>query len=192
LPKPRLILASTSPQRSRLLAEAGYHFTVVAPEVSEPDPARFADAMAYVEHTAWLKARSVAEPLDQGIVLAADTAVVLRDQIIGKPTDRADARRILSALAGSEHQVLTGVCLWRQPAGFWIGATDQTWLRMRELSIADIDAYLASGRWVDKAGAYAIQEPDPFVTIVRGSHTNVVGLPVELLSRLLAQTIQAG
>lgn len=180
-----LILASGSPQRQRLLREAGYDFRVVRPDVCEPDPRHFSDAAAYVEHTAWLKARHVAAQIEQGTVLAADTVVALAGDVIGKPTDRADARGILQSLSGTEHEVLTGVCVWRRPADCWIGAFDVTRCRMRELSAAELDAYLATDRWVDKAGAYAIQDPDPYVSIVRGSHSNVVGLPLELLRRLL-------
>ena len=185
--KPRLILASGSPQRRRLLSEAGYPIEVIAPEDGEPDPGAFSDAAAYVEHTAWLKARQVAGRVGDGIVLAADTVVALDGQIIGKPADRADARRILERLSGSEHQCLTGVCLWSRREDFWIGGVDVTDLRMRQLSADDLEAYLAGDRWVEKAGAYAIQDRDPYVSILRGSHSNVVGLPMELLGRLLAR-----
>ena len=181
---PRLILASGSPQRKRLLAEAGYSFEVVVPDDGEPDAAAFSDAAAYVEHTAWLKARQVASRVTDGLVLAADTVVALGSQIIGKPADRADARRILHRLSGSEHQCLTGVCLWRRPDDFWIGGVDVTDLRMRQLSADELEAYVASDRWAGKAGAYAIQDPDPYVWIIRGSHSNVVGLPLELVERL--------
>jgi septum formation protein len=107
--KGRLILASGSPQRKRLLEQAGYDFDVIVPEESEPDPASFHDARAYVSHTAWLKARQAAERAGSGIVVAADTVVALAGQIIGKPADRSDARRILQQLSGSLHQCLTGV-----------------------------------------------------------------------------------
>ena len=183
--QPCLILASGSPQRKRLLSEAGYTFEVIVPEDGEPDPAAFSDATAYVEHTAWLKARQVAVRVSDGIVLAADTVVALGGQTIGKPADRADARRILACLSGSEHQCLTGICLWRRPEDFWIGGVDVTDLRMRQLSTDELEAYLASDRWIGKAGAYAIQDSDPYVSIIRGSHSNVVGLPMELVQRLL-------
>jgi septum formation protein len=185
--RPRLILASGSPQRKRLLSEAGYAFEVIVPEDGEPCPAAFTDAAAYVEHTAWLKARQVAARVNDGIVLAADTVVALGGKIIGKPVDRGDARRILQSLSGSEHQCLTGVCLWRRPEDCWIGGVDATDLRMRDLSAVELENYLATDRWVGKAGAYAIQDPDPYVSIVRGSHSNVVGLPMELVARLLAR-----
>lgn len=185
VPKPRLILASGSPQRKRLLGDAGYEIDVIVPENDEPNPAAFSDAAAYVEHTAWLKARQVGGRVSNGIVLAADTVVALGGQIIGKPADRADARRILQRLSGSEHECLTGVCLWRRPEDFWIGGVEVTDLRMRQLSADELKSYLDSDRWIGKAGAYAIQDPDPYVSIIRGSHSNVVGLPMELLARLL-------
>jgi septum formation protein len=181
----RLILASGSPQRERLLREAGYEFDVLVPGDDEPPTEAFADAAAYVVHTAWCKARQVAAQVAQGRVLAADTVVALEGRIIGKPSDCVDARRILSELSGSVHQCLTGVCVWQRPADVWLGGVEITELRMRTLSAAELDAYLASDRWVGKAGAYAIQDDDPYASIIRGSHSNVVGLPMDLVSRLL-------
>ena len=182
-----ITLASASPQRQRLLREAGYDFVVVEPAGAEPDPAAFTDAAAYVTHTAWSKARQVAPRVCSGLVLAADTVVALDGQIIGKAKDVAHAKAILDKLCGTEHEVLTGLCLWRRPDDFWLGAFDRTRLRMRRLSSAELDQYVAGKGWVGKAGAYAIQDPDPYVSIVAGSHSNVVGLPLELLRRLLAQ-----
>jgi septum formation protein len=187
VPEYRLILASGSPQRKHLLQQAGYSFEIVVPAVPEPDASAFADAAAYAEHTAWLKARQVAAGLDHAVVLAADTVVALEGHIIGKPADRSDARRTLELLSGSVHEVLTGVCVWRRPDDFWIGAIDRTQCRMRQLSADELEAYLASDRWVAKAGAYAIQDPDPYVSIIQGSHSNVVGLPLELAASLLAR-----
>jgi septum formation protein len=183
----RLILASGSPQRERLLREAGYRFEVMAPTEDEPPREGFADAAAYVVHTAWCKARQVAARIGptRGRILAADTVVALDGQIIGKPADRVGAQRILLQLSGSLHQCLTGVCVWQCPGDTWLGGVEVTELRMRELSPAELDAYLATDRWVGKAGAYAIQDDDPYVSIIRGSHSNVVGLPMELVARLL-------
>jgi len=187
VPPSRLILASGSPQRERLLREAGYVFDVIVPKDGEPDPTLFADAAQYVARTAWLKAEQVASQIDCGRVLAADTVVALGGEIIGKPVDQAHARRILESLSGSVHQVLTGVCLWRRPDDNHLMAVDVTELEMRQLSGQELDDYLASDRWVGKAGAYAIQDPDPYVTIIRGSHSNVVGLPMEAVTRLLEE-----
>lgn len=185
MPPRKLILASTSPQRKRLMAEAGYSFDVVVPEGNEPDPNPFSDAGAYASYTAWFKARQVADRVPDGIVVAADTVVAIAGQIIGKPADRDHARRILEALSGSPHQCLTGVCIWDVAGRYWIGGLDVTDLCMRSLSKVELEEYLASNRWVGKAGAYGIQDPDPYVTILEGSHSNVVGLPLELVGKLL-------
>jgi septum formation protein len=183
----RIILASGSPQRSRLLAEAGYAFEVIVPDDREPDPALFNDATDYAWYTAWSKARQIAGHVPDGVIIAADTVVAVAGHIIGKPSDRDDARRILQHLAGSVHQCVTGVCVWLCPESYWIGGVECSELRMRLLSTVELDEYLKSDRWVGKAGAYAIQDPDPYVSIVRGSHSNVVGLPVELLDKLMQQ-----
>jgi septum formation protein len=182
---PHIILASSSPQRRRLLDEAGYEFEVMEPDDREPDPRLFDSPTAYVAHAAWLKAQQIATRVNSGLVLAADTVVALGSQIIGKPIDRDDARRILRQLSGSVHQCLTGICLWSCPENYWTGAVDSTDLRMRELTSDELEDYLASNRWVGKAGAYAIQEPDPYVATIRGSHSNVVGLPMEFIDRLM-------
>lgn len=181
----RILLASGSPQRKRLLAEAGYQFDVVVPSDPEPSADSFSDAAAYVTHTAWLKARQIAETIDSAMVLAADTVVTLAGQIIGKPLDRADAERILQRLSGSTHHCLTGVCLWLKPENVWRGAVAVTELQMRSLTRDELHAYLDSNRWAGKAGAYGIQDPDPYVSIIRGSHSNVVGLPLEIVQDLI-------
>ena len=185
---PQLILASGSPQRRRLLAEAGYEFEVTVPDECEPDVKDFSDPVSYVAHASWLKARQVVAQVTAGIVLAADTVVACGGEVIGKPSDREHARNILLALSGTRHQVLTGVCVWRQPEGYWLGGVEVTQIQMRRLEHAVIESYLDSNRWVGKAGAYAIQDPDPYVSIVSGSHSNVVGLPMELVARLIGRS----
>ena len=111
----RLILASASPARRDLLTRAGLRFTVLPADIDEPSGENFLDARSLVEHTAWLKAAAVAPRVDEGIVLAADTVGWLHGQVIGKPDDEADAYRILRLLAGQEHELWTGVCLWLRP-----------------------------------------------------------------------------
>src|SRR5438128_682468 len=116
----RLVLASGSPARRDLLQRSGFEFEVQPAHIDEPTDAGFADARSYVQHVAWLKAQAVAAkvPDDPGqptVVLAADTVGWLRGRAIGKPADEADARRILRLLAGTEHELWTGVCLWRRP-----------------------------------------------------------------------------
>ena len=191
-PFPSFILASKSPRRREMLTEAGYRFRAVAPRVSEPayippgvPPAQLAEALAY------FKARSVAEILPHEIVLGADTVVTSARRTFGKAADAGEARYMLRGLSGMCHSVTTGLAiLTPAPPGRtrpcrYI-ASDTTVIVMRHLSDEEIDAYVASGEWRDKAGAYAIQETaDAFVDHIEGSYTNVVGLPMELLERML-------
>lgn len=178
------ILASESPRRRELLEAAGYRFEVMPSGVVEPEPTGFPSARAYVAHVAWLKADAVASEASQW-VLAADTAVEFGDKILGKPVDRSDAERILRALEGTRHRVLTGVCLARGGADLFVSLVAETLVTMRRLSDSGRAAYLDSRRWEGKAGAYGIQdEGDPFVEAVEGSFTNVMGLPMERLEDL--------
>lgn len=187
-----LILASSSPRRRELLHQAGYRFKVRPPGPIEDASIRGApSAAAYVESLAYLKAMSAIEThgIRKGLVLGADTAVELEGRIIGKPRDEDEARQILSALASSVHRVLTGLALVDAGANRRLLAHDATAVRMGPMSDADIRAYVASGEAMGKAGAYALQETgDRFVERIEGSFTNVVGLPMELLERMLKAT----
>jgi len=184
-----LILASSSPRRRELLRQAGYRFKVRPPgPIEDASIRRAPSAAAYVESLAYLKAMSAIEThgIRKGLVLGADTAVELRGRLIGKPRDEDEARQILSALAGSVHRVLTGLALVDAGAGRRWLAHDATAVHMGPMSAADIHAYVASGEAMGKAGAYALQETgDRFVERIEGSFTNVVGLPMELLERML-------
>src|SRR5437764_7984065 len=111
----RLILASGSPARRELLTRAGYTFEVRPAHIEEPTGEGFSDPRTYVQTVAWLKAAAVAEQVDDGLVLAADTVGWLDGRVIGKPADETDARRILTTLGGREHELWTGVALWRRP-----------------------------------------------------------------------------
>jgi septum formation protein len=185
----RLILASGSPRRAALLREHGYAFDVLVPLLDEPaeaaealPPAQCAEALSYY------KARSVAERVDEGIILGGDTVVAVGDSLYGKPTDRAHARRILQDLAGTTHHVITGVTLLDASTGARVIEHATTAVTMRQLSPGELEGYLDTGAWEGKAGAYGIQDRgDAFVTRVEGSFTNVVGLPMELVGRLLRQ-----
>ncbi|MFA6133288.1 MAG: Maf family protein [Phycisphaerae bacterium] len=187
-----LILASASPRRRQLLAAAGVPFEVIVPNIPEPDdvmnhlpPGQQAESLAY------FKAREVWDQHPTRWVLGADTIVALGNQVLGKPRDEAHARQMLSLLSGSRHAVITGVTLLG-PLGRRLIASDVTYITMKKMSPADIDAYIASREWVGKAGAYAIQETaDRYIEKVDGSFTNVVGLPMELLMRMIDEVRQS-
>lgn len=181
----RLILASASPRRAELLRAAGFQFEVMPADVDEqPWPDEAADP--YVRRVALDKARVVALAAPDGIVLAADTSVVVDGAILGKPSDPADAARMLRRLSGRTHEVLTGVAMLG-PAGTRVESSFSH-VRFNALSEAEIAWYVASGEPADKAGAYAIQGlGSRFVEEVDGSYSNVVGLPVALVYRMLRE-----
>ena len=181
-----LVLASGSPRRRQLLAEAGIPFTVVAPMLAEPEdlfsrlpPMQQAEALAY------FKARTVADQFPGRYVLGADTIVAKGNRVLGKPADQDQARAMLAELSGTRHRVITGVALLG-PDGERLIASDVTFITLRAMSPQDIDGYIASQEWRGKAGAYAIQETaDRFISAVEGSFSNVVGLPIELVERMI-------
>jgi septum formation protein len=182
----RLILASGSPARRELLRRAGYEFEVRPANIDEPTGVGFDNPAALVQHIAWLKAAAVAPQVDEGVVLSADTLGWIQGQPIGKPADEADARRILSTLAGTEHGLWTGVCLWRRPDDLQVAWQEESRVAMRPLSHEEMDTYLASRQWVGCSGAYAIQEEgDPLIRVARGSVANVIGLPMETTMKVL-------
>jgi len=185
--RPRLILASASPRRAELLREHGYDFTVIASPLAEP--VEFPDNVSPVERaqlSSLFKAKSVAGLVGEGWVLAADTIAALGSRVFGKPADRDDARMILKFLSGTMHHVITGVTLLDASSGVRLIRHDSTDVIMRRLTKSEIEDYLDSGAWEGKAGAYGIQDKgDAFVERIEGSFTNVVGLPMELIARML-------
>ncbi len=181
----RLILASASPARRELLSRTGYRFEVLPADIDEPQSG-FRDPRTFVQTVSWLKAAAVAPRIDDGLVLAADTIAWINDHPILKPADEADARRILREMAGREHDLWTGVVLWRRPDDLQIAWQEQTRVAVAPLSDAELDTYLATRSWRGHSGAYAIEEQnDPYVRVVRGSLSNVIGLPLETLTRTL-------
>ena len=181
-----LVLASSSPRRRELLRQAGIPFRVVSPMVAEPQttagsisPRRQAEALAY------FKASDVWRRVGEVYVLGADTLVAVGPSVLGKPSGEADARRMLQSLSRTRHEVITGVALLGPGGRRWV-QSEVTHVTMRPMSGEEIDAYIASGEWIGKAGAYAIQETaDRFVARVEGSFSNVVGLPIELVERMI-------
>jgi septum formation protein len=195
--QPLLILASQSPRRRELLAEAGYQFTVMPPDedvecgvCSESGPAGLVAELAF-RKAANLHKRLLGSSAEFGwqspIILAADTLVECDGFVLGKPRDEADARSILTQLSGREHRVLTGVCLWRLGNQQPLVRVAVTRLRMDKLADDELDEYLASGQWESKAGAFGYQDRLGWVHIVEGSESNVVGLPMEMLAEMLTQ-----
>lgn len=181
----RLVLASASPRRRDLLDGLDLDFEVRPVEVDEtPRPGERPAAM--VERLAREKAAARSAPGE--IVLAADTVVVLDGEILGKPADRDEAVRMLTRLAGREHEVLTGIALLEGASGRTATAVDRTLVSMTPLADRRIGWYVDTGEPMDKAGAYAIQGLGAaFVDSIRGSYTNVVGLPLPRLRSLMAE-----
>ncbi len=178
-----LVLASQSPRRRELLEQLGVPL-VVRPAHADEAVLPGEAARDYVLRVAREKAR-LCSAADGPIVLAADTAVVLGGEVLGKPSGADDARRMLRALSGTEHEVLTGVCVRRAPA-LELAAVVSTSVRFAPLSGAEIEWYVATGEPLDKAGAYAIQGAGgAFVVRVDGSVSNVVGLPLAETADLL-------
>ncbi len=177
---PLLILASASPRRAELLRAAGIDFTVRVADINE-DQQPGESAQAYVLRLAREKAEAVAH--DDELVLGADTTVVIGGEITGKPTDAQDAERMLRALGGEWHEVLTGVHLQRGHQSRSDLAI--TRVKFAPLSNEEIEWHIASGEPFDKAGAYAIQGyASLFIERIEGSYSNVVGLPVQMVYRL--------
>ncbi len=184
-----LTLVSSSPQRRNLLREAGYRFRIIEPRLHEPDdrdkspnltPAQHAQALAY------FKARSVADENPDCLLLGADTVIAVGNDVFGKARDRDDAARILRVLTTTPHQVITGVALLHPAGDRRLIAHAATRMVMRPMSDEQLEGYLDSGAWEGKAGAYGLQAGgDAFVERIEGSYSNVIGLPMELLARLL-------
>jgi len=183
-PAPPLLLASTSPQRRAILDQLGLPFDVVAPRYEEHDPPD-ADPVSLVREHARAKARSVVGEAGDRPVLGVDTTVVCAGRVCGKATGPAEAAEMLAALGGTTHEVISGLCLVT-PA--WEELHHEvTRVTFRPLTARDIAAYVASGEWQNRAGAYAIQGLGAgLVERIEGDYLNVVGLPAALLIRLLA------
>jgi septum formation protein len=179
----RLILASGSPARRELLTRHGYTFEVRPAAIDEPLEAGHGDPRSYVQQIAWMKAAAVAEQVNDGVVLAADTVGWCDGKPVLKPNDEDDARRILKMLAGRSHELWTGVCLWRKPDGLQVAWQELSRVTMKPMTEDAISNYLCTRQWEGCSGAYAIQEEnDPLLT-VEGSISNVIGLPMESLAR---------
>lgn len=183
---PTLILASASPRRRQLLTEAGFSIEVDPSNIEEPEPTGPVDVRLYVAELAWRKAFSVADRRKTGLILAADTSCVVGGEILNKPRDRADAERMIRLQEGRDTDVVTGLVLYRAERHEWVAALETSVVRFRPLTDSERADHLDSGRWEGKAGAYGVQDHDPYIEVVSGSWSNVVGLPMERLAELLA------
>jgi len=183
-----IILASRSPRRKELLSEAGYEFTIVLPDIDE---SAFVEEgispCEYAERLALAKARSVAEKFPDSLVIGADTVVDFEGRIVGKPADAKEAEEITRMLFSRPHKVITAVAIVQESRGTEIVESDSTTIIPKELTESQIAEHIKGGSWQGKAGAYAIQERDEFVERIEGSLKNVMGLPMELLQRLLKE-----
>lgn len=187
-PAHSFVLASGSPRREQLLTQYGYEFCVVPPDDSaECGVCSGETPPELVGRLAFQKARDVAQRYRTGVFLGADTIVECCGQVLGKPVDREDARRILLLLRNREHHVYSGVCLWRRPQDGTLIRVDRTTLIMDDFSEQQLEAYLDTDLWEGKAGAFGYQDEHDWLRITQGSETNVVGLPMELLANMLGE-----
>lgn len=186
-----LVLASASPRRQDLLRSANISFAVQPADIDET-PLAEESAQECAERLAQEKALAVWRTRPQDTVLGADTIVVADATILGKPTDAVDAARMLRRLSGRVHQVITGVCLVRAgasgPEPAVSTASETTLVTMNDLAESEIRNYVATGEPLDKAGAYAIQGiASRWIPRIEGDYSNVVGLPMALVYRMLRQ-----
>ena len=180
---PKIILASASPRRAEILRSVGWPFESLAQDIDETRKAD-EDAATYVQRLARTKAETAAQRRPDSLIVGADTTVVIGNEILEKPRDHDDARRMLRQLSGQWHQVVTGVAVIDSSESKVAHATTE--VKFALMSADEIDWYVASGEPMDKAGAYAIQGPGSrFIEGIRGEYFNVVGLPVRLLYEMI-------
>ena len=181
-----LILASGSPRRRDLLAKAGYEFTVEPPDdAAECGICSREQTYEMVARLAMQKAADVAKRVGPSLVLAADTLADCKGQILGKPANRTHAERMMRLLSGQLHTVYTGVCLWLLPERRVLVDVSVTTLKMRPISELELEKHLDSDRWCGKAAAFGFQDDNDWLRVLKGSESNVVGLPLERLAELL-------
>ncbi|BBO33477.1 Maf family protein [Lacipirellula parvula] len=199
MPTRRLILASSSPRRRQLMADAGYQFEIFPPHESvECGICSTGGPASLVVELALSKAINVVAQLkelgqldDQCVIVACDTVAECGGMVLGKPADEAHARDMLERLRGTLHRVYSGISVWRPGATGDAGQPDvqlaTSELRMDQISDEQLDEYLASGLWEGKAGAFGYQDRAGWLHLMSGTESNVVGLPMDLLANMLAR-----
>ena len=181
----RLILASQSPRRLKLLEQLGLHPEVIPSTL----PEEFDDSLSIEENIksfAELKAKSVSENIEDGIIVGADTVVVLDEEVLGKPADSTEAFKMLRKLSGNMHSVITAFCVYSTPEERYISAVETTKVFFKEQSDEEIERYISIEKPFDKAGAYGIQDKTAvFVKKIEGSYENVMGFPLTLFYKVM-------
>lgn len=194
-PAKKLVLASASPRRRKLLSQIGWDFEAAATDIDEVFDPRLS-AAENAMHLSRLKAEAAAPSFENALILAADTIVQLQNELLGKPVDEADARRILRLLSSHSHTVTTGVTLFDRPTNRFFSFCETTVVTFRDLDDDEIIQYVKSGSPMDKAGGYGIQDDRGalFVSRIEGCYYNVIGLPlvgVYLAAREFTMNIQS-
>src|SRR3989344_2643827 len=183
-----IILASSSPRRKRLLEEAGFMFAV-DPSHFDESKVTTRDPHEMVKQLSLEKAREVAKRHPNSIIIGADTTVFCEGQILEKPRDMEDAKRMLRFLSGKVHSVITGITIINTETNQEVTEVEESKVFFKNITEQQIDEYIETGEAMDKAGAYAIQEglSQHFVEKTEGDYTNIVGLPIELVKRILEE-----
>ena len=182
----KIILASSSPRRKKLLQKLGLKFIVVESKVEETFDEK-SDSTSQIKKLSLAKAQAVAGKFSGSLIIAADTIIVFENRIIGKPKDNRDAINILKKLSGKSHQVVTAFTILDTDSKKFISKAAKTKIYFKALTDKEIEDYIETGEAWDKAGAYAIQEglSQKFVKKIKGDYDNVVGLPLSLLKKEL-------
>jgi septum formation protein len=189
---PQIILASASPRRKELMEKAGYIFDVLRSDINESDfPVGNFEPVEYAKQLALAKAETVAKDYPDAIIIGADTVADFNGDIIGKPQDQKHAEQITRKLFSGPHKVTTGLAVVKLKDNLQLVESDTTVVYPRKMSERQLAGHIKGGTWRGKAGAYAIQETgDEFVERIEGSLTNVMGLPMELLERMLSEALR--
>jgi septum formation protein len=184
----RFVLASGSPRRRELMTEWDYDFEIIPPsDTAECGICSSETPPELVARLAYQKAGDVARRWESGVIIGCDTVAECMGQILGKPHSVDHAREMLKLLRGREHHVYSGLCLWRRPGDKTLVQVDVTKLVMDPISDADLEEYLRTELWEGKAGSFGYQDGHDWVHVIEGSESNVVGLPMELLGRMLKE-----
>ncbi len=186
----KIVLASKSPRRKKLLEQIGLSFCIITSDIDEKELATNIEPREYAQQLARKKAIDVAGKIDdEAIVIGADTIVVLGGKILNKPEDPEDAQRMLGILSNNTHTVYTGVAIVESKSGYILSDVKSTNVTFRRLSEDEISAYVATGAPLDKAGAYGIQDDfgAVFISHIEGCYYNIVGLPLEMLYGMLSE-----